>query len=81
MNKIKRKEAITPKVIIVSSHEDIYKCLNFIEENKQIIINITSLSNLDKYRFIDFLSGYIYARKGKREKIEDNIYTFSIKGY
>ena len=79
MNKTKQNEIITPKVILVKSKKDIYNCINSLNDHKTIIVNITTLSIENKYRIIDFLSGYIFALKGKREKIEDDIYTFSIK--
>ena len=75
MNKLKD---LTPRVFIVYSEKDIYSLLEGINNHHQIIINLTNLSTKEKYRIIDFLSGYIYAKNGSREKLEDNIYSFSI---
>lgn len=77
MNKVKSKQ-VTPKVFLLKDTENIYDCIKTLLENKAIIVNISSLDVKEKYRVIDFLSGYIFALKGSREKLEDNIYIFSL---
>lgn len=72
------KKSITPKVFIVKDLSQMIDCVASLIENKQIIINISFLDLMMKQRIIDFLSGYIYALNGKREKFEDNIYIFSL---
>lgn len=78
MSKVKSKNQITPRVYLIKDEKAIYSCIQGIKENRQIIVNISSLEISFRYRVIDFLSGYIYALNGRREKLEENIYMFTI---
>lgn len=72
------KISSTPRVFIVKNFEDVEDCVNCLEQIHSIIVNLSSLEISNRYRIVDFLSGYIYARKGYREKLESNIYMFSL---
>ncbi len=78
MSKVKKEAQITPKVFLIKEENNIFDCIRGIKENRQIIINISSIDTHLRYRIVDFLSGYIYALNGNRVKLEDNIYMFSI---
>ena len=78
MSKIKSNE-LMPKVFLVNGETDIHSLLEGLIKHHQIIINLTNSSNISKCRIVDFLSGYVYALSGTREKFEDNIYCFTIK--
>ncbi len=78
MSKVKKEAQITPRVFLIKEENNIFDCIKGIKENRQIIINISSIETRLRYRIVDFLSGYIYALNGNRVKLEDNIYMFSI---
>lgn len=77
MSRVKSK-SVTPKVFLVKGRDNVYDCIQVLLENKSLIVNVSSLEVKDKLRVIDFLSGYIFALKGTREKLEDNIYVFTL---
>ena len=77
MSKTKSKQ-LTPKVFLVKDTDNVFDCIKTLKENKSIIVNISSLDVKEKYRVIDFLSGYIYALKRSIGNLEDNIYMFSL---
>ncbi len=78
MSRARAKEQITPKVILIRNEDNVHDCLQGLREQRQIIVNISSLEKSQRYRIIDFLSGYTYALNGSREKLEENIYMFSL---
>lgn len=78
MSKVRKEAQITPRVFLIKEENNIFDCIKGIKENRQIIINISSIETRLRYRIVDFLSGYIYALNGNRVKLEDNIYMFSI---
>lgn len=78
MSRAKKEAQITPRVFLIKEENNIFDCIKGIKENRQIIINISSIETRLRYRIVDFLSGYIYALNGNRVKLEDNIYMFSI---
>ena len=43
-----------------------------------MIVNVSLVSIKERYRVIDFLSGFVMAYQGKRKKLEENIYSFKI---
>lgn len=78
MSRVKNRNSTTPIVFLLKDQENVKSCIESLVSNKQIIINLTLLSNEKRYRVIDFLSGYVFALNGNREKLEDLIYLFSI---
>ena len=78
MSRVKKKEAITPIVFLLKNQENVKCCIDTLKKNKQIIINLSLLDNDKRYRVIDFLSGFVFALNGNREKLEDLIYLFSL---
>lgn len=72
----KKKEEKTTKVFLVKSFNDMKEICMHIKENYIVIVNVNNVHH--KTRYIDFISGFTYAYNGKREKIEDNIFSFQI---
>ena len=66
------------RVYLIRNEDEIYDLIDGLKKYRQIIVNLTNLNTKKKCRIIDFLSGYIYAINGFREKLEDNIYAFTI---
>lgn len=69
---------VAPIVYNVTSYYEIEGIAKNLFSKQSIIVNLSNLEIRDKYRVIDFLSGVVYSLKGKREKLEDNIYIFSV---
>lgn len=68
-----------PQVFFPSSFDEVSQMMEVLKNKRAIIINVSSLEIKDRYRIIDFFSGYIYALEGYREKLELNIYLFVVK--
>lgn len=69
---------VAPIVYNVTSYYEIEGIAKNLFSKQSIIVNLSNLDVKDKYRVIDFLSGVVYSLKGKREKLEENIYIFSV---
>ena len=69
MSKVRKEAQITPRVFLIKEENNIFDCIKGIKENRQIIINISSIETRLRYRIVDFLSGYIYALNGNRVKL------------
>lgn len=69
---------VAPIVYNVTSFYEIETIAKNLFIKQSVIINLSNLEIKDKYRVIDFLSGVIYTLRGKREKLEENIYIFSV---
>ncbi|MCI6357261.1 MAG: cell division protein SepF [Erysipelotrichaceae bacterium] len=76
-----RIKHVAPIVYNVTSYYEIETIANNLFNNQSIIINLSNLELKDKYRVIDFLSGVCYSLKGKRTKLEDNIYIFTVEDF
>lgn len=73
----KEKNKITPpRVFLPKNVDEMADIIDALITHVPVIVNVLSLSSKDRYRFIDFLSGYVFALNGCREKLEDCIYTF-----
>ncbi len=70
---------IPPQVFFPTSFDEVDQITSVIERHHPVIVNVSSLAIKDRYRIIDFLSGYIFALKGTREKLENSIYMFYVK--
>ncbi len=75
-DKITRKD-ITPLVIFPNSYEDLDKIIKMLETGHNVIINVHNLNDKMKYRILDFLTGFAYAKEIKKEKLDNWIYLFS----
>lgn len=78
MAKVKRV-IITPKVILVKENDDLNRVLNYLQNDEEVIVNVSLLDMKASYRIVNFLSGYVYAYNGKRKKLEDKIYSFKLR--
>lgn len=76
LSKKEKIKFIPPKVFLPKNVDEISSIIDTLITNTPVIVNVLSLSNKDRYRIIDFLSGYVFALNGCREKLEDCIYTF-----
>ncbi|MDD6301719.1 MAG: cell division protein SepF [Bacillales bacterium] len=79
MSQLKSKSYRSPKVVLIKSINDIDEICSLINKKYEVIVNVSLVNKEMRCRIIYFLSGYIMACKGKRIKIEDNIYSFFIK--
>ena len=77
MTKLK-KNIITPRVILIKENNDMDKILSFLRSGDEVIVNVSLIDIKDSIRVINFLSGFVYAYNGKRNKIEDKIYMFKL---
>ncbi len=74
---VKNDKAVeAPTVIFVHDFKDVDKIITVLEIKKDVIVNTSNVDNISKIRIIDFLSGYIFAKNGNKEKYEKNIYLF-----
>lgn len=78
MGRIK-KVVITAKVVLYKDEIDLDRIVLYLRQGDEVIVNVSLIELKDRYRVIDFLSGFIMAFQGKRKKIEENIYSFKIK--
>lgn len=74
----KDEKRIAPQVYIVNEFNDIDVIIENLNQGKPVIVNFANMKNRNGYRFIDFLSGYCFAKQGKIKKIDDMIYRFEI---
>ncbi len=72
------KEYSTPCVFFPNAYKDLSKIIECLESGHNVIVNVSNMQEIGRFRIIDFLSGFIYAKKGKREKLEENIFLFSL---
>ena len=77
MGRIK-KVYITPKVILFKGEMDLETSIEYLRLGNEVIVNVSLVSIKERYRVIDFLSGFVMAYQGKRKKLEENIYSFKI---
>lgn len=78
MGRIK-KVHITSKVILYKDSIDLDRCILFLRQGEEVIINVSLVTCIEKIKVIYFISGFVMAFNGKRKKIEENIYSFKIK--
>lgn len=74
----KKKQVKSPRVFMVFNYNEAQEIANHLLVGQDVIVNITNLALKDKYRVVDFLSGVIYVKEGKRTKLEANVYLFSL---
>lgn len=77
--KTTKEKIVSPKVYIPTSSEDIESILLDLIKGYEVIVNVSSIDETKRYRYIDFLSGFIVGRKGKRTKLDHYIYCFHIE--
>ena len=70
------KNKIPPSVMFIYTYKDIDKIIKVLNLKRDVIVNVTNMDKVSQLRVIDFLSGYIYANNGKREKLEETIFLF-----
>ena len=68
----------TPKVILICDELDLERILMHLKNGDEVIVNVSNVELKFRYRYIDFISGYVMALNGKRCKLEENIYSFKI---
>lgn len=78
-NTIYAYNKIPPQVFFPTSFDEVDQITDVIERHHPVIVNVSSLAIKDRYRIIDFLSGYVFALKGHRDKLESSIYMFHVK--
>ncbi|MDE6967650.1 MAG: cell division protein SepF [Clostridia bacterium] len=65
----------TPK-----SYEDIQKLIDSLKKKQSLIVDVTGLDSKDTQRYLDFLSGAIYALNGSYQKIDNKKFYFAPQG-
>ena len=76
LSKKEKNKIVPPRVFLPKNIDELPEIIDAIVENVPVIVNVLSLESKDRYRIIDFLSGYVFALNGCRDKLEDCIYTF-----
>lgn len=71
-----KKDLKPPKVMFPSSLEDLDLIINELDQNNNVIINESNLNEKLRFRILDFVTGYAYAKNIKREKLDNWIYLF-----
>lgn len=56
------------------NNNDVKKLVDCLLRNEACIINLESLKEIEQTRILDFLSGAVYALKGKINKLQTNLY-------
>lgn len=56
------------------SNNDVKMLLDFLMEGKASIVNLGNLKPVEKTRILDFLSGGVYAVKGKINRLQNDLY-------
>lgn len=62
------------------SYSDIKKMIDFLSNNQPVIVNLGTLKQEKGQRILDFMSGAIYALKGKSHRITNSIYLLTPNG-
>lgn len=65
-----------PQVFFPTTFDEINPIVTLLKNQRPVIVNLNNLDSKNKYRIIDFLSGFVFALQGKREKLEIGIYLF-----
>ena len=91
--KIKKKKAKDNKVIKLSrtkdiqmvvhspeSFDDVREIVDDLKESKAVILNLEERDRVLARRFIDFLSGSVYAINGNTQKIGTGVFIFTPPG-
>lgn len=65
----------TPK-----SYEDIQKLIDSLKKKQSLIVDVSGLESKDTQRYLDFLSGAIYALNGSYQKIDNKKFYFAPQG-
>lgn len=77
-NKERQKSKKTPQVFMVMNYHEAQDIAHHLFIEQPAIVNVSNLLTKDKYRVIDFLSGVIYVLDGERQKLDKNIYLFTL---
>lgn len=75
--KKKEKEYVAPRVYNISTFYEVETIARDLLKESSVIVNVNGLSLSDRYRVVDFLSGVNYVLRGKRMKLDHNIYLFT----
>ena len=67
LSKKEKSKIVPPRVFLPKNIDELPEIIDAIVENVPVIVNVLSLASKDRYRIIDFLSGYVFALNGCRE--------------
>lgn len=62
------------------SYEDIQKLIDSLKRKQSLIVDVNSIDPRDTQRYLDFLSGAIYALGGSYQKIDNKKFYFAPQG-
>ncbi|MDE6565501.1 MAG: cell division protein SepF, partial [Clostridia bacterium] len=70
------------KVVFCSpqSYEDIQKLIDSLKKKQSLIVDVSELDAKNTQRYLDFLSGAIYALNGSYQKIDNKKFYFAPQG-
>ena len=67
LSKKEKSKIVPPRVFLPKNIDELPEIIDALVENVPVIVNVLSLASKDRYRIIDFLSGYVFALNGCRE--------------
>lgn len=74
--KVSKNEVSINSLLVYSpkSNNDVKMLINYLIDGKASIINLGSLKQVEKTRILDFLSGAVYAVKGKINRLQNDLF-------
>ena len=72
-----RKNDVSINSLIVyspKSNNDVKMLIDFLVEGKATIVNLGNLKPVERTRILDFLSGAVYAQKGKINRLQNDLF-------
>lgn len=72
-----RKNDVSINNLIVyspKSNNDVKMLIDFLVEGKATIVNLGNLKPVERTRILDFLSGAVYAQKGKINRLQNDLF-------
>ena len=76
LSKKEKSKIVPPRVFLPKNIDQLPEIIDALVENVPVIVNVLSLASKDRYRIINLHSGYVFALKKKKKKLEECIYTF-----
>lgn len=72
-----RYEEETPIVYFPKSSLEVTRMADSLLLGKTIIINLSELESLERFRVLDFISGLAYSIRAHRDLLDKGVYIFS----
>lgn len=72
-----RNDEETPIVYFPKSSLEVTRMADALMLGKTIIINLSELESLERFRVLDFISGLAYSIRAQRDLLDKGVYIFS----